>query len=112
MRRGGVPDTMSNTKNKSFSLVGKHGMLQAKRVSVEFTPYLDGFVIWFSKDSEIIKDFADINEFFDYAENQKSILHFRTNIYNLDISAEVIPDGTKGYYHVAFALKTVENEKA
>lgn len=102
---------MSNVENKSFLLVGKHGTLQAKGVFIDFTPKLDAFVIRFEKNSKIIKDFADMNDFFYYAENQKSIFHFRTSIYNLNISAQVIAEGTEGYYDSVLTLKTVKYEK-
>lgn len=109
---------MSNTENKSFLLVGKHGTLQAKGVFIDFTPELDGFEIWFYKNSKIIKDFTDINEFFDYAEKQKLILHFRTSIYNMDISAQVTAERTEGWYSTngkdydrLLTLKTVKNEE-
>jgi hypothetical protein len=101
---------MSNTRNKSFLLVGEHGTIQAKKVFVDFTPKADGFMITFDKDSKIIKDFININVFFDYAEKQKLIMHFRTSIYNMDISAHVIVVGIDGHYDTHLSLETVKKE--
>lgn len=116
MRRGSVSDTM--IENGDFLLVAKHGTLQVKGANVDFTPNLDGFTILFDEDNKIIKDFKDINDFFDYAEKQKSILHFRTSIYNMDISAQVTAEVTDGWYPAngkdydrLLTLKTVKHEK-
>ena len=105
MRRGSVSDTMSNCDNKSFLLVGEHGTMQAKGVFIDFTPEMDGFKILFDEGDKIIKDFLDINDFFDYAEKQKSIFHFRTSIYNIDISAQVKVVGVNGQYDRVLLLE-------
>ena len=106
-----MSDTMSNCDNKSFLLVGEHGTMQAKGVFIDFTPNnLDGFVILFDEGDKIIKDFLDINDFFDYAEKQKSIFHFRTSIYNMDISAQVTVVGVNGHYDKVLSLETVKEE--
>ena len=104
-------------ENGDFLLVAKHGTLQVKGADVDFTPNLDGFTILFDEENKIIKDFVDINDFFDYAEKQKLILHFRTSIYNMDISAQVTAERTEGWYSAngkdydrLLRLKTVENE--
>ena len=111
MRRWSVPDTMSNCDNKSFLLVGEHGTMQAKGVFIDFAPNnLNGFMILFDEGDKIIKDFLDINDFFDYAEKQKSIFHFRTSIYNLNISAQVIVVGIHGNYDKHLLLETVKEE--
>lgn len=111
-----MPDTM--IENGDFLLVAKHGTLQVKGANVDFTPSLDGFMILFDEDNKIIKDFADINDFFDYAEKQKSIFHFRTSVNKMDISAQVTAERTEGWYSAngkdygkLLTLKTVKYEK-
>ena len=102
---------MSNCDNKSFLLVGEHGTIQAKGVFIDFTPNnLGGFMILFDEGDKIIKDFLDMNSFFDYAEKQKSIFHFRTSIYNLNISAQVTVVGVNGQYDQVLLLETVKEE--